>query len=1134
MKKITFKTMTSGGRRLMMIGVLVLISVLFNVYAVMAQSPTAHSVIYDAGTNTTWTVPHGVVSITVQCWGGGGGGGDNTNIGGACGQGGGGGGYVTATFAVTPGDIFNVWVGPYNVGAHRGFGDASPGNGNYDGAGGTTNNGHSDGDDGGAAYVQNQTTGSEIIAGGGTGGQGGLLTVNYSGFDYVAGAGTGGVYYNTNNGDVSSVSGMMGGNATTTTWGINYWNESVPTNSYGGNGANGGTGGVPGAGGSISSCGTNNGSIGDGPGGGGGGGQIRCGNGGENYGGDGGGGEVVISWVGSPAVWDANTVTTWTIPANVYYVTAQCWGGGGGGGAGGTDYGSGGPVASAGGGGGGGYSESTFAVTPGSQFSVVVGAGGLGGVGATSYISVLAGNSGANGGNSSFGSQVTANGGNGGTGSGETTSFAGVNGFPGSGGAGSYGSIAYGGSGNDGGTSNGGSGGYGGEPGGGAGGAGGAGLLSSFSSGSPDGNYGLIPGGGGGGSGAGAHGEGGNGADGMVVITYCTIIPPVPQYVLDDINYPISNGVICNGTGIFLQLSNSLDYNYWSWSTGSTAQYILVTPSVTTNYTVTITDSYGCTGTAMCTVTVNQLPTPSISGSTIGCSSVSLTATGGTTYLWSGGNSPNSATNTFTSNGTYTVTVTNSNNCSATVSATVTVNPLPTPSIIPNGATTFCSGGSVQLIESVAGVSYNWSNGATTNSINVTSGGSYSITITDNNGCTGVASSSSITVNANPAASTSAGAIACHGGTTSITVSASGGTSPYSGTGVNSVSAGSYSYTVTDANGCHGSTSLSITQPTTLIASSSQGTAIACNGGTTTITVSASGGTTPYSGTGVNTVGAGNYSNIVTDHNGCTASTSQSLSQPTAVTFTTTKTNLSGCSNVKNGSISIMASGGTGTKTYSKNNGATFQGSTLFSNLSVGTYSVKVRDANGCLSASSAIVITQNAGITFTTSIVNATGCTATNGKISVTGSGGSGYFNYSKDSGVTYQSSNIFNSLLNGIYKVRVKDVLNCYSNISNVLVRPVCQSRLEESTGSMKANFNVYPNPAKDKLTVVFSSEKEQSYNLRLIDVTGRIVLNQNHHSVEGDNQYELNLSSISRGLYLVLLQNGDGVMQRKLIVE
>ena len=127
--------------------------------------------------------------------------------------------------------------------------------------------------------------------------------------------------------------------------------------------------------------------------------------------------------------------------------------------------------------------------------------------------------------------------------------------------------------------------------------------------------------------------------------------------------------------------------------------------------------------------------------------------------------------------------------------------------------------------------------------------------------------------------SASAGTILCNGGTTTVVISASGGTAPYTGTGSFVVGAGPYSYLVTDANGCATTVSGTITQPNPLVGSASAGT-ILCNGGTTTVVISASGGTAPYTGTGSFVVGAGPYSYLVTDANGCATTVSGTITQP--------------------------------------------------------------------------------------------------------------------------------------------------------------------------------------------------------------------------------------------------------------
>src|SRR5207253_7679003 len=141
-----------------------------------------------------------------------------------------------------------------------------------------------------------------------------------------------------------------------------------------------------------------------------------------------------------------------------------------------------------------------------------------------------------------------------------------------------------------------------------------------------------------------------------------------------------------------------------------------------------------------------------------------------------------------------------------------------------------------------------------------------------------------------------------------VTVSATGGTPPYQGTGTVSRSAGTYSYTVTDANSCTATTTGNIAQPSALSASSSN-TAILCNGGSSTVTVSATGGTPPYQGTGTASRSAGTYSYTVTDANGCMATTTGNITQPGALSASSSNTAI--LCNGGSSTVTVSAAGGT-------------------------------------------------------------------------------------------------------------------------------------------------------------------------------------------------------------------------------
>src|SRR5204863_246945 len=126
--------------------------------------------------------------------------------------------------------------------------------------------------------------------------------------------------------------------------------------------------------------------------------------------------------------------------------------------------------------------------------------------------------------------------------------------------------------------------------------------------------------------------------------------------------------------------------------------------------------------------------------------------------------------------GSYTVTVSNASGCTAaSASTTVTVNPNPsTPAITPGGPITFCQGGSVQLTSSAAS-GYLWSNSATTQSITVSAGGSYTVTVSNASGCTATSASVSVTVNSVPATPTitpGGTTTFCQGGSVLLTSSA--------------------------------------------------------------------------------------------------------------------------------------------------------------------------------------------------------------------------------------------------------------------------------------------------------------------------------------------------------------------------
>ncbi len=185
----------------------------------------------------------------------------------------------------------------------------------------------------------------------------------------------------------------------------------------------------------------------------------------------------------------------------------------------------------------------------------------------------------------------------------------------------------------------------------------------------------------------------------------------------------------CTGDSVLLTASGGTTY---LWSNGATTSAI--TAYTANTYTVTATAVCGSSSTSQ-TVLVDLNPTTIInsSGPTTFCQGLNtnLTASGATTYLWSNGATTASITVSTANN--YTVIGTNS--CgSSNSSQIITVNPLPIATIVPlGGITTFCTGGNVTL-QASGGTTYSWSEGSTTSSILVTTGGTYTVTATNNCG----------------------------------------------------------------------------------------------------------------------------------------------------------------------------------------------------------------------------------------------------------------------------------------------------------------------------------------------------------------------------------------------------------------
>jgi len=459
-------------------------------------------------------------------------------------------------------------------------------------------------------------------------------------------------------------------------------------------------------------------------------------------------------------------------------------------------------------------------------------------------------------------------------------------------------------------------------------------------------------------------------------------------------------------------------------------------------------------------------PSVSISATHISCNGISdgsatASATNGTSpynYLWNTG--ATNATINGLAIGTYSVTITDNNGITDSTSVTITQPTILVSNAIVDSNTTcngFSDGGATASATGGTGLyTYTWSNGATNASITGVTADTYSVTITDANGCT---DSTSVTIT-EPTALVASSIVdsntTCNGlANGGATASAAGGTSPYSYTWSNGATnasitgavAGMYSITITDNSGCTDSTSITITEPALLEATTVADSNISCNGLTDGgATASTTGGTGPYtyawsngsSNASITGINAGTYSVTVTDHNGCTDSASVIITEPALIIAATIVDSNISCNGFSNGGATASATGGTSPYTYVWSNADT---TVSITGIIASTYSVTITDHNGCTDSAS-VIITEPTPLVTSTIVDSNTTCSGNmDGGATSSASGGTGNYTYAWNNSATTVS---ITGVSANTYTVTITDANGC-SNIEtvNILVedtiRPV-----------------------------------------------------------------------------------------------
>ncbi|HRI27641.1 MAG TPA: T9SS type A sorting domain-containing protein, partial [Chitinophagales bacterium] len=426
-----------------------------------------------------------------------------------------------------------------------------------------------------------------------------------------------------------------------------------------------------------------------------------------------------------------------------------------------------------------------------------------------------------------------------------------------------------------------------------------------------------------------------------------SIIPVTPP--------SLSPAAICIGESVTLNAGGG--YVNYTWSNGATGQTNTVSPASNTQYTVTVTTAAGCTASSNVAVTVFAASPPGMPNvSTCLGQGATLNAGGGYAgYTWSTGQTSQIISVNPNLSTTYTVTVTNLQGCSASASATVIVN-VATPPNIP--AASVCLGSSVTLNAGPGYLSYQWSNGFNTQSIQVspTVNTSYSVTVNDVFGCS---ATSLVQVSVNTVAPPTLSPVSiCLG--SPATLNAGAGYVAYlwstdlSGQAivVSPTTNTSYTVTVTGLQGCTASAAAAVTVLPLPSANAGADQTI-CFGQTTTLF--ASGGSSYLWSNGqigstisVNPVNTASYTVTVTDANNCKSVDEVTVSVYQALSFAGivgAEPNIT-CFDNDEYDISFVVNGGTLPYTV---NGNEFTGSYTVQNLTTSTYTITVSDALGCV-----------------------------------------------------------------------------------------------------------------------------------------------------------------------------------------
>ncbi len=531
---------------------------------------------------------------------------------------------------------------------------------------------------------------------------------------------------------------------------------------------------------------------------------------------------------------------------------------------------------------------------------------------------------------------------------------------------------------------------------------------------------------------------------------------------------------VCDGVGSVSPFGGTPPYSY-SWPASASSQTTSIASALCAGvYTVTVSDSVGCVQTIAVAISNTGADTITLSQTNASCPDVcdgTVTATSTCsvapcTFSWYNGVTGVSLGTSAASlinlcPGPYISQLLNGAGCLSFVNFSIdapdTIDVTPTiTDLICNG---ICIGAiSVSTTGGSGAINFQWNasaGGGTTNSVSGLCAGNYDLVVADASGCDDTLT---FTI-AQPAAisiSLTSSSVLCSGSCTGVANAiVTGGTAGYSylwndplaqtTSTANSLCNGSYQVTVTDANGCSSTSPSTIVNTPAILNGTVTSIDPVCNGdcnGSGTIAVS--GGTAPFSiqwtdpssqtTSTAASLCSGTYDVTVTDANNCTdGPLTVTLTNPLAVSANVVTTDVD-CNGLCNGTINLFGTGGSGSYTFSIDNGVTFQASGSFINLCAGSYSVIVMDNNLCQSSTINVNINEPTVLSTTTAFFDAN-CNTSNGAASVFPFGGTPAYSIVWSDALLVpigQTTNTAINLAAGIYIATITDANGCQIQVN------------------------------------------------------------------------------------------------------